>query len=84
MAVMVNSANLRSRGYMVFQGGYFGMSGCVPDFWYNVGGYYLGRYVSGYLAGRGGHFVDTSAASQFPRFKDGSIRIMCSKHGVKE
>ena len=68
---MVNSAHLLSRGYVLFQGGYLGMLGCVPDYWCNVNGDYLGRYVSDYLGGRGGYFVAASAAfvvSMFQRW----------------
>ena len=38
------------------------MSGYVPDYWCNVGAYYLGRYVCGYLSGRAGGNVGAIAA----------------------
>ena len=68
---MVDNAHLRSREYVLFQGSYFGMSCCYPDYGCKLNGGYLGRYVSGYLGGRGGHFVASHAAfvvSMFQRW----------------
>ena len=59
---MKNCAHRQSRGRVVFLRDYRGMSGCVPDYWCNVGDYYLSRYVCSYLGGRGGSHVGASAA----------------------
>ena len=58
------------------------MSGCAPDYWANVGGDYLGRYVCGYLGGRGEGHVGASAAcvifmSQIGVHQDRVFQIRC-------
>ena len=83
-AVVGNCAHLQSRGHVIFQGGCLGILDCVPDYWCNVGGDYLDRYVCSYLGGRGGITLAPALHASPPCFKYGSIRIACSKLEVKE
>ena len=49
-----NSAHRQRRGGVTSLGDFFGVSGCVPDYWCNVSDHYPSRYVCCYFGVRGG------------------------------
>ena len=66
MAAVGNFVQQQGRERVIFLGSYLGMSGSVPDYWSNVSGYYLSRYVCYYLGGRGGSRAGARDACVFP------------------